>query len=152
MTILMYTECKQLEECLVWLIFLELRIYHNAKLKLYKFPKTQCIQCTVTIQCTLLHVQVWTWTWKNDKHCYTCTHTECGWPNGWRVWFCPGSPSNKANTVFAKHPHWTKQHVPKQTTHTGLAVAGVTCKLTIVGGHAMQAFPTYKRGIHGVNS
>ena len=43
----MYIECKQLVECLVWLIFLELRIYHIAKLKLYKFPKTQCIQCTV---------------------------------------------------------------------------------------------------------
>ena len=43
----MYIECKQLVGCLVWLTFLELRIYHIAKLKLYKFPKTQCIQCTV---------------------------------------------------------------------------------------------------------
>ena len=43
----MYIECKQSVECLDWLTFLELRIYHIAKLKLYKFPTTQCIQCTV---------------------------------------------------------------------------------------------------------
>ena len=29
-------------------------------------------------------------------------------------------------TVLNKRPHWTKQHAPKQTTHTGFAAAGVT--------------------------
>ena len=37
------------------------------------------------------------------------------------------------HSILTKHPHWTKQRVTKQTTHTGLAVC------------------TYKRGIHGVN-
>ena len=43
---------------------------------------------------------------------------------------CPGSPLNKAHTVLTKHPYWTKQLAPKQTTHTALAVAGVTCEVT----------------------
>ena len=57
----------------------------------------------------------------------------------------------KVHTVLTKHPHWTKQHAPKQTTHTGLADTGATCEVTIGRGNVMQALSTFQRDIHGVN-
>ena len=66
------------------------------------YNSTLSLRHCVYMYHTLLRVQVRAWTWKND---YTVTCT--------------------------KHPHWTKQHAcPKQTPHTALEVAGVTCEVT----------------------
>ena len=104
MTIWMYIECKQLVGCLVWLIFLELHIYHIAKLKLLRFPKTQCIQCTVVCYVLLCVHRV-----RGHGHEKMTTlshlHTKCRWTKGWKMWTKGQKGVVLSRLTFKQSPH-----------------------------------------------